>query len=57
MSMIDTSVDDHSRSNAGVASGFIAASQVKTVDSRQADEAVSTPLVDIWILCDTFISI
>ena len=55
--MIDTSIDDHSRSNAGVASGFIAASQVKTVDSRQADEAVSTPLVDIWILCDTFISI
>ncbi|KAN0134016.1 P-loop containing nucleoside triphosphate hydrolase protein [Lactarius tabidus] len=39
VSMIDTGTDDRSRSNAGAASGFIAASQVKTVDPRQADEA------------------
>jgi hypothetical protein len=55
--MIDTSIDDRSRPNAGAASGFIAASQVKTVDPRQADEAVSTPLVGIGIRRDTFISI
>jgi hypothetical protein len=55
--MIDTGTDDRSRSNAGAASGFIAASQVKTVDPRQADEAVSTPLADIGIRHDTFISI
>jgi len=39
VSMIDSSIDDGSRSNAGAARGFIAASQVKPVDSQQADEA------------------
>ena len=49
VSTADTGIDDSSRSNAGAVPGFIAASQVKTVDSRQADEAVSPPLVDIRI--------
>ena len=47
VSIMDKSIDDGSRSNAGAARGFIAASQVKPVDSPEADEAVSTPLMDI----------
>lgn len=36
---IDTSIDDGITSSAGGAPGFIAASQVKSVDSQQADKA------------------
>ncbi|KAI9442270.1 SNF2 family N-terminal domain-containing protein [Lactarius indigo] len=37
--VVDTSIDDSSRLNAGAAPGFIVASQVKSVDSQQGDKA------------------